>query len=66
MHRQKRIGQGKIGFEPATAGSIDQGRQSVVSPLMERMKEGGKQKIKLIYRCIGLLDKSKKLEFFIF
>jgi hypothetical protein len=27
MLRQQRIGQGKIGFEFANAGSIDQGRQ---------------------------------------
>ena len=31
MLRQKRIGQGMIGFEFANAGSIDQGRQRVVS-----------------------------------
>ena len=30
MLRQQRIGQGKIGFEFANAGSIDQGRQRFV------------------------------------
>ena len=56
--RQNRLG--GIGFEFANAGLIDQGRKRVVSPLMERMKEGGKQNTKLIYGCIGLLDKYKK------
>jgi len=31
MLRQQRKGQGKIGFEFANAGSIDQGRQHLVS-----------------------------------
>ena len=45
MLRQHRIGQGKIGFEFANAGSIDQGRQRVAGSKM-KMKTKSKAGIR--------------------
>ena len=53
MLRQHRNGQGKIGFESAKAGSIDQGRQHVeikckVKEVMDCAKQVGSKVTKVI------------------